>query len=202
MSSRSSFCVCVRVYVPPWCKKCIYYQRSELPGWVGGFPPAVRCWVCTRWCSARTHADGSADPPEYHSSRSISARSPAHTHKHTVNVGMDYIYNAKAMDYIYNACTSILFWIQGPTMLAWVANWRRRWSLDFWRLSSSCRASSRWGTRRCTYAHTHKTVLNVRLNFCHSMPRSDSRWCCLCSNKNTPLHQTTRIQNPIYCSVK
>lgn len=47
--------------------------------------------------------------------------------------------------------TSILVWIQGPTMLAWLANWRRRCSLDCCLLCSSRRAWSRLGTSCCTW---------------------------------------------------
>lgn len=49
------------------------------------------------------------------------------------------------------ALTSILVWIQGPTMLAWLANWRRRCSLDCCLLCSSRRAWSRLGTSCCTW---------------------------------------------------
>lgn len=47
--------------------------------------------------------------------------------------------------------TSIFVWIQGPTMLAWLANWRRRCSLDCCLLCSSRRAWSRLGTSCCTW---------------------------------------------------
>lgn len=49
------------------------------------------------------------------------------------------------------ALTSIFVWIQGPTILAWLANWRRRCSLDCCLLCSSRRAWSRLGTSCCTW---------------------------------------------------
>ena len=49
------------------------------------------------------------------------------------------------------ALTSIFVWIQGPTMLAWLANWRRRCSLDCCLLCSSRRAWSLLGTSCCTW---------------------------------------------------
>lgn len=65
------------------------------------------------------------------------------------------IFNIKisiSISHFVQALTSILFWIQGPMTLAWLAYCRRRRSLFCCRACSSIREWSRWGTSCFTYS--------------------------------------------------
>lgn len=59
--------VSVRLYwsslKPPWYSWCVCCRRWATPGWVGGRPPACRCWICSWWCSAHTASGCSSVPP-------------------------------------------------------------------------------------------------------------------------------------------
>lgn len=85
-----------------------------------------------------------------------------------------------------NRCnnTSILFWIHGPIMLAWLANWRLRWSLDCWRPSSSWRAWSRCGTSCCTCTLTRDSINTRILNWFVKLHPHTWRKQCLVHNTN------------------
>lgn len=80
--------------------------------------------------------------------------------------------------------TAILFWIHGPIMLAWLANWRLRWSLDCWRASSSWRAWSRCGTSCCTFTRTQDNINTCKLNSFVNLHPNTWRKQCLIHNTN------------------